>query len=272
MKKKLNILFVLISLSLSGIIIFQIYWTVDAYNVNKEKFDNNIDMAMQKAMDDCKKDYFDSIRVVLVRRLSDTAIKIRIDTLHETDTIHKQLSIYVKSKYSGITGPFHITSNQLNYYGSLIKHKPTLPEILTEASFYIPALMNNWELLLGMDDIENHKGEMYAYLKTHNNVPADSIIAHNILTLYGIYALPKNYRKADSIKLHNHLKQELNKIHINTISILISQHVILHRKNSIKTIAKLMSTVINIMVLYLYICAAMSFLRVQYFVMFNIAC
>jgi len=216
MKKKLNILFVLISLSLSGIIIFQIYWTVDAYNVNKEKFDNNIDLAMQKAMDDCKKDYFDSIRVVLVRRLSDTAIKIRIDTLHEADTIHKQLSIFVKSKYSGITGPFHITSNQLDYYGSLIKHKATLPEVLTEASFYIPALMNNWQLLLGMDDIESHKGEMSAYLKTHNNIPADSIIAHNILTLYGIYALPKNYRKADSIKLHNHLKQELDKIHINT--------------------------------------------------------
>jgi len=101
MKKKLNILFVLISLALAGIIVFQAYWSVNAYKVNKTKFNADIDVAMQRAMDDCKKDYFDSVRVVLVKRLSDTnTIKITIDTLHEADTIHKQLTINIKNNRS----------------------------------------------------------------------------------------------------------------------------------------------------------------------------
>jgi signal transduction histidine kinase len=216
MKKKLNILFVLISLSLLSIIIFQIYWTFNAYKVNKEKFDNNIDAALQKAMADCKKDYFDSIRVVLVRRLSDPAIKIRIDTLHEADTVHKQLSIYIQSKHSDLGEPFHIISTRLDYYRSLINHKATLPEVLTEASFYTPELMNDWMLLLGMDDITDHQGEMLAYLKAHSNIPSDSIMAHKNLTPYGIYALPKNYRQSDSIKLHNYFEQELDKMHMHS--------------------------------------------------------
>jgi len=171
---------------------------------------------MQKAMDDCKKDYFDSIRLVLAKRLSDPVIKIRIDTLHEADTVHKQLSIYITSKHSGLGEPFHITSNQLDYYRNMIKHKATLPEVLTEASFYMPGLMNDWSLLLGMDDITDHQDEMLTYLKAHSNIPSDSIMAHKNLTPYGIYALPKNYRQSDSIKLRNYFEQELEKMHIHS--------------------------------------------------------
>jgi signal transduction histidine kinase len=216
MKKKLNILFVLISLALAGIIVFQAYWSVNAYKVNKTKFNADIDVAMQRAMDDCKKDYFDSVRVVLVKRLSDTnTIKITIDTLHEADTIHKQLTINIKNNRSDISQPFHITSNQLDYYRAMIKHQnATLPEVLTETSFYVPALMNQWQLILGMQDIEDHMQETQAFLKAHSNIPSDTVFARKMIKQYGIYALPVNYRQADSIRLNNYFRQELDKLNI----------------------------------------------------------
>lgn len=214
MKKKLKILFILISLALSAIIIFQVYWSVNAYRVNKLKFDTDVDVAMQKAIDDCKKDYFDSIRVVLVKRLSDTSFKIRVDTSREADTIHKQLAIYFKTKYTGINEPFHITSNQMDYYRAMIGHKATLPEVLTEASFYIPSLMNQWLMLLGMDDITGHWAQTAAFLKSHSNIPQDTIFARKMTTQYGIYSLPANYRQADSVKLNSYFKSELEKMNI----------------------------------------------------------
>lgn len=214
MKKKLNILFILVSLSLLGIVIFQVYWSVSAYGVNKTRFDTDVDIAMQKAMDDCKKDYFDSIRVVLVKRLSDTVIKISVDTLHEEDTVHKQLTIKIKNKRTNILLPFQITSNQLDYYRAMIKHKATMPEVLTEASFYIPSLMNQWQLLLGMDDINSHMAETEAFLKAHSDIPSDTIFSRKMGPQYGIYALPENYRQADSIKLNNYFRQELDKLNI----------------------------------------------------------
>jgi signal transduction histidine kinase len=214
MKKKLNILFLLIGLALLGIIISQACWSITAYSVNRNRFDMNIDVAMQKAMDDCKKDYFDSIRVVLVKRLSDTVIKIRIDTLHEEDTIHEQLTINIKNTRTNILLPFHITSNQLNYYRSMIKPQSTMPELLTEVSFYIPNLMNQWQLLLGMDDINSHMAETQAFLKAHSNIPSDTIFTRKMNPQYGIYALPQNFRLADSIKLNNYFKSELAKMNI----------------------------------------------------------
>jgi len=217
-KKKLNILFILVSLSLLGIIVFQVYWSVSAYRVNKTKFDTDVNVAMQKAMDDCKKDYFDSIRVVLVRRLSDTAIKISVDTLHEEDTIHKQLTITIKNKHNGPAfiqlQPFHITSNQMDYYRAMIKHKATLPEVITEASFYIPSLMNQWQMLLGLNDIQDHWAETEAFLKAHSNIPRDTVFVRGMVKQYGIYALPVNYRQADSLKLNNYFKLELAKMNI----------------------------------------------------------
>ena len=214
MKKKLNILFILVSLSLLGIIISQVSWSLTTYWIARNRFDTNIDVAMQKAMDDCKKDYFDSIRVVLIKRLSDTVIKINIDTLHEADTLHKQLTINIKNSRTNILLPFHITSNQLDYYRSMLKPQSTLPELLTEASFYIPSLMNQWQLLLGMDDINSHMAETQAFLKAHSNIPSDTIFARKMGPQYGIYALPVNYRQADSFKLNNYFKSELAKMNI----------------------------------------------------------
>ena len=58
MQKRINEIFILVMFSLIGIVAFQVYWCVNAYKVNKKNFDANIDLAMQRAMDDCKKDYF----------------------------------------------------------------------------------------------------------------------------------------------------------------------------------------------------------------------
>ncbi|MBS1529067.1 MAG: hypothetical protein JSU01_02065, partial [Bacteroidetes bacterium] len=214
MKKNLNLIFLLVMLSLIGIVAFQVYWCVNAYKVNKKNFDANIDLAMQKAMDDCKKDYFDSIRVVLVRRLSEPGVNIRIDTLHEADTVHKQLLIYFKTKYTGIREPFNTTNLVYNYYAKRLGVHPTVPQVLTEMSFYQPNLMMQFNLLLGMNDISAHAGQLRAFLKSHNNEPSDSVMAHHQIITSGVYELPKNFRQADSLKLHNYFERELHKMSI----------------------------------------------------------
>src|SRR5579863_10619562 len=96
MRKKLNIILLLISLSLIGIITFQVYWALNAYLVNKGKFDDDIDVAMQRAMNDCKKDYLDSLRIVIARRLSPPQTRLKVDTMTERDD-HSIKNIYVDS-------------------------------------------------------------------------------------------------------------------------------------------------------------------------------
>lgn len=214
MKRKLKTLFILITISLLGIVGLQVYWTINAYHVNKTRFDTDIDVAMQKAMDDCKKDYFDSIRVVLIKRLSDTGTKIKVDTIHEADTVHVILNIRISTKYASQQQPFNITTPQLAYYSRKINHKATLPEILTETSFYVPKLMQYLQFILGLSDISAHGKELMAYLKAHSNVPSDSLLAHNNVTPYGIYELPKKFREADSIKLNRYFNVELQKANI----------------------------------------------------------
>lgn len=220
MRKKLKTVFVLITLSLFGIVIFQTYWTINAYHVNKKKFDADIDIAMKKAIDDCKKDYFDSIRVVLVRRLSGTGFKIKIDTIHEADTINVQLKIRLSDKYTGsINPPFEITIPRLNVYKSKINHPATLPELLTETSFYVPDLMEQIKMVLGMNDIYSYPKQFKAFKAfndTHIIVPEDTMMKLHRGMDNTIYGFPPNYRHADSLKLRNYLRIELEKIHINT--------------------------------------------------------
>ena len=94
MKNKLKIVFLLVTLSLLGIIIFQKYWTINAYQVNKKKFDADIDIAMQRAINDCKKDYLDSLRLLIAKRLSPPETHLKMDTLTErSDHNLKYLSI-----------------------------------------------------------------------------------------------------------------------------------------------------------------------------------
>ncbi|HTD98903.1 MAG TPA: HAMP domain-containing sensor histidine kinase [Mucilaginibacter sp.] len=219
MKRKLNVIFLLVMLSLTGIIMFQVYWTVNAYHVNKNKFDADIDIAMQKAMDDCKKDYFDSIRVVLVKRLSLPETTIKIDTLEERDHSNAILHIYFSNLYTKIYDPFTITKSELTSYRKKINHTATTPEVITEASFYIPALSNNITLLLGMYDVSSH-GIMNTKLdmetKSHLLIPRDSGNKPKVNIRNTIYEYPKNVLQADSLKLRSYLTRHLSNIHINS--------------------------------------------------------
>ncbi|HJP62721.1 MAG TPA: HAMP domain-containing sensor histidine kinase [Mucilaginibacter sp.] len=217
MKKNLNLIFFFVMISLIGIVIFQVYWCVNAYKVNKKNFDANIDLAMQKAMDDCKKDYFDSIRVVLVRRLSDTSVKIRIDTLREADTVHKQLMITMSAGHWGAGSPFSTTNLVYNYYAKMAGPNPTVPQVLTEMSFYVPPLFHYYSIFLGNQDFQAYPKQFArfkAYNDTHITVPEDTMLKFNSGMDKSIYGFPPNLRSADSLRLHTYLVKELHKMSI----------------------------------------------------------
>jgi signal transduction histidine kinase len=194
MKTKLKITLLLAALALTGIIICQAYWSFNAFKLNKQRFDDDINMVMQRALENCKKDYFDSIRMVIVKRLSDTATHIKIDTINGTDTAHVALLISINNKFTGLGKPYNTTVDEYNYYRGKINHKATVPQVLTEMSFYVPHLRDELLLLLGMEDALKD-------IKSKETVHS------------GIFKMPKSYRQADSIKLYKYYRAELNKIH-----------------------------------------------------------
>ncbi|MDB5127143.1 HAMP domain-containing sensor histidine kinase [Mucilaginibacter sp.] len=194
MKRKLIIVLFLTTLLLTGIIAVQAYWSFSAYKLNKKKFDSDINTAMQQALDSCKKDYFDSIRVVMIKRLSDKGTHIKVDTIRGRDTAHLALQISIKNNYTDIGEPYSTTIPIYNYYQEKINHKATAPEVLTEMSFYVPYLRDKLLLLLGMED-------------------ALKDIKHKQTVKSGTFELPKSYRQADSVKLHNYFSAALQKTH-----------------------------------------------------------
>jgi len=242
MKKKLNILFLLISLSLLGIIVFQGYWSFTAYHVNKEKFDTNIDLAMQRAMDDCKKDYFDSIRIVMVKRLSDTAsIKIKVDTIyHDENSIfinNPKMDAALKNRIEELNPPsktskkidelkiliadvhvnmgrpftFSTTPSKLAFYQAKIAHKnATLPEILIETSFYVPNLLDSIRNSFMLHDISTN---VFAVTQIVTKDKKGNTFIKSEFKMFGIFELPPNYRAADSLKLCRYFRTELDKMH-----------------------------------------------------------
>jgi len=242
MKKKLNILFLLISLSLLGIIVFQGYWSFTAYHVNKEKFDTNIDLAMQRAMDDCKKDYFDSIRIVMVKRLSDTAsIKIKVDTIyHDENSIfinNPKMDAALKNRIEELNPPsktskkidelkiliadvhvnmgrpftFSTTPSKLAFYQAKIAHKnATLPEILIETSFYVPNLLDSIRNSFMLHDISTN---VFAVTQIVTKDKKGNTLIKSEFKMFGIFELPPNYRAADSLKLCRYFRTELDKMH-----------------------------------------------------------
>ncbi|MBB6108435.1 His Kinase A (phospho-acceptor) domain-containing protein [Mucilaginibacter lappiensis] len=220
MKRKLKIVFILITLSLAGIIVFQLYWTSNAYSVNKKIFDGKVIVAMQLAMDRCKKDYFDSIRTVLVKRLSDPSSVITIDTASKGNTsnnkINPALNINFSFHGSINSNPFQTDAHTYNYYRANINHKATVPEVLTEMSFYVPTLMMELTTFLGVDDAMHPPPELSAFIKTHPGVPSNKWP----LPKEGIYALPPNYKQADSLKLSRYFALELQKMNIDAPFIL----------------------------------------------------
>ena len=194
MKRKLKIVLLLTALLLTGIVILQAYWSFNAYKLNKQRFDGDINLVMQRALDSCKKDYFDSIRVVMIRRLSDAGTLIKIDTIRGQDTVHLPLQISIANKYTSLGNPYITDVLIYNFYQKKINHKATVPEVLTEMSFYVPDLLDRLLLLFGMEDA----------LKDRTN---------NQTFHGGVFELPENYRQADSIKLYKYYRAELDKMH-----------------------------------------------------------
>jgi len=158
MRRKLQIIFLLITLSLFGIIAFQVYWAFNAFAVNKEKFDSNIDVALQRAINDCKKDYLDSLRTVIARRLAPPETRLKIDTLTETsDHNLKYLSIdSISNGFWRVKDNSLIPFSQLNAYKKRIGHKASLGELIAETAFDNPVLMHNILQGFSIYDITSH--------------------------------------------------------------------------------------------------------------------
>jgi signal transduction histidine kinase len=247
MKKKLKIVLVLIALSLSGIIVFQTYWSINAYQVNKKNFDTNIDVAMQHALDSCKKDYFDSIRVVLVRRLSDPNVVIKIDTVRLQniqqrfsqseiiDTVYSQtkrkhshtiiakvtppskendanapLSIWLSNHHSLSSNPIHSSVPIYNYYKHKLGNTATVPQVLTEMAFYTPHLASYIIAILSIGDIPVFPPHPPASSKSPDTkpLPYDSIFKN------ATFSMPPNYRQATALKVKKYYTAELKRMHI----------------------------------------------------------
>jgi len=218
MRRKLNIIFLLITLSLFGTIAFQVYWALNAYSVNKEKFDSNIDVALQRAINDCKKDYLDSLRIVIARRLSPPETHLKIDTLTETsDHNLKYLSIdSISNLYWRIKDNSLIPFSQLNAYKKRIGHKASLRELIAETAFDNPVLMHNILQGFSIYDISSHGilGSTISHDKSEMDIPEDRIMKFDPALNNTVYALSKDFRASDSIKINKYLKAELNKLHI----------------------------------------------------------
>jgi signal transduction histidine kinase len=225
MKRKLKVVLFLIALSLTGIVIFQGYWSFNAYKENKKLFESKIDAAMQRALDSCKRDYFDSLRTVLIKRLSESTTAIKIDSPSQINTAaaggRSTLStgpsatpyaIWISVHGSRSSASFQTDSKIYNYYKSKIKHtNPTVPEVLTEMSFYVPPLMTEVIQDFFIYDGMNPPPAVRAYINANYNKPGFKYpIAQN-----GIFEQPRNYKQADSLKISNYLRAELDKMHIN---------------------------------------------------------
>ncbi|MBD1366639.1 HAMP domain-containing histidine kinase [Mucilaginibacter sp. ZT4R22] len=211
MKKKLSIVLFLTTLLLAGIIVLQLYWSFTAYKLNKEKFDGDINIAMQRALDSCKKDYFDSIRVVMVKRLSDPGTNIRIDTIKK-DTSNIWFNIWLKNKYVSMGEPLLVSKSDFDFYRAKINHTATNAETLTEMSFYVPSVVDQVLLLLGMEDSYLHISEKRKSAGVSSRKPFREVI-YDIVLRNGIFALPPDYRKADSTTLHFYFKEALQQMH-----------------------------------------------------------
>jgi len=218
MRRKLNIIFLLITLSLFGIIAFQVYWAFNAYAVNKEKFDSNIDVALQRAINDCKREYLDSLRTVIARRLSPPETHLKLDTITETaDHNSKYLSIdSISNLYWRIKDNSLIPFSQLNNYRKRIGHKANLRELIAEAAFDSPILMHNILQGFSIYDISSHGilGSTVSRDKSEMDIPEDRIMRFDPVLNNTVYALRKDFRQSDSIKIDHYLKSELNKLHI----------------------------------------------------------
>jgi signal transduction histidine kinase len=247
MKKKLKTVLVLIALSLTGIVIFQTYWSINAYQVNKKTFDANIDAAMKHALDSCKKDYFDSIRVVLMRRLSDPNVVIKIDTVRSqstqkrffqneiVDTVYGEtkqkhshaiiakakppikendanapLNIWLSNRHSSSSNPIPSSVPIYNYYKHKIGDTATVPQVLTEMAFYTPELASYIISILSIGDIPVFP----SHLPSSSKGPGSKPLPYDSIFKNATFSMPPNYRQATALKVKKYYTAELKKMHI----------------------------------------------------------
>ncbi|UOE48221.1 HAMP domain-containing histidine kinase [Mucilaginibacter sp. SMC90] len=251
MKKKLKIVLILIALSLSGIIVFQTYWSINAYQVNKKNFDANIDIAMQHALDSCKKNYFDSIRVVLVRRLSDPNVVIKMDTVplqdaqrnffqtKITDTVYAQNKKRSKKKSSDtiITKKTSPSKETVDY--SLLnvwisnRHSESsnpLPLSISIYNYYKHKVGNTATVPQVLTEMAFYSPEMASYIISilsigdipvfPSHLPSSSKnqgtkpLPYDSIFKNATFSMPPNYRQATVLKIKKYYTAELKKMHI----------------------------------------------------------
>ena len=219
MKKRLKTAFALIAAALSGIIMFQIYWTINAYKLNKENFDHNINIAMQKAMDDCKADYLDSLRSVSIKHLSPPETILKIDTLGGNDTLEKKVAVRFTGKYNDPLPAFKVPSWVLDYYAGKLPGQASVAAILTEMSFDMPDLRNEINILISLNDTAANSliphGKGTVVLDEHD------FVFHTVHKTIGIYndndyTRLANYNNNGLLNLSRALKIELSKLNINS--------------------------------------------------------
>jgi signal transduction histidine kinase len=251
MKKKLKTVLILIALSLTGIVIFQTYWSINAYQVNKKTFDANIDAAMHHALDNCKKDYFDSIRVVLLRRLSDPNVVIKMDTVplqdaqrnffqtKITDTVYTQKKKRSKKKSSDtiITKKTSPSKETVNY--SLLnvwisnRHSESsnpLPLSVSIYNYYKHKVGNTATIPQVLTEMAFYSPEIASYIISilsigdipvlRPNPPASSKsgdikpMPYDSIFKNATFSMPSNYRQATVLKIKKYYTAELKKMHI----------------------------------------------------------
>jgi signal transduction histidine kinase len=218
------IAFVLIAISLVGIIVVQSYWTINAYRQTKKKFDRDIDTALVRAIDDCKGPYIDSIRLVLIRRLSSPDIFVKIDTVFYPEPKRYGYNVrVVKSEMR----PFIETVTKCNFdevdykrYARRAHYRgeEDKPRLLAEMALNEPDFMAILLRLFRDMDTKAGSNKIIDYLQNNmNGDDADNINNHIQQLLYnGVITLPKNYRRADSIRIARNYRSELNELNIHT--------------------------------------------------------
>ncbi len=216
------IAFVLIAISLVGIIVVQSYWTINAYRQTKKRFDRDIDTALVRAIDDCKGAYIDSIRLVLIRRLSSPDIYAKIDTVYYTEAQRYGYNVrVVKSEMR----PMIATVTKCNFddvdYKRYVRRahyrgKEDTPALLAEMALDSPDFMGMLLRLFKDIDMKAGSNKIIDYLQNNMNADdADKMYGHIQQLLYnGVITLPKNYRAADSIRIARFYKRELSERNI----------------------------------------------------------
>ena len=228
------IAFVLIALSLIGIVVVQGYWTINTYRQTKKRFDRDIDTALVRAIEDCKGPYVDSIRRVLARRLSLPDIQIRVDTAYYPE---RQMHGYnfrvapasIGKRILGLT-MFNSDEIEVKRYAKQThyKDKNDLPRLLAALAVDSPDLMGDILNVFRELDMQQGSSNIIDYLQNNmDKGDAERISKHIQQLLYnGVITLPKNYRQADSIKIARAYKRELR-----ARNILADFRLILHERD-----------------------------------------